>query len=267
MVDGKIKVHISPSVEKVFLQPWSNAVVVKLLGKQIGYRMLQSRIMKLWLGTCCSLIVEVANRYFQVKFFDNEDAINALTEGPWMILGYYLHVQFWTLDFDPWINKINKVVSGVRSLDLPVHLYDQRVLKVIGKALGHVLSIDFQIDSSTRSRYARMAIELDTIVLIQRKIWINNKDQLIIYENIPKVFDGCGSIGHLVASCPDAIMQPNFPEPSVGGNFDRSRNPPTNNIQKEKAVTTDGDGKNHGWKVPNKKSTYHKNNKYSMQEA
>ena len=56
-----------------------NSVVVKLLGKSIGYRALWTRINALWNPLEEIKIVDLDNDYFIVKLNSHKDYLNALT--------------------------------------------------------------------------------------------------------------------------------------------------------------------------------------------
>ncbi|MCI54747.1 hypothetical protein A2U01_0075997, partial [Trifolium medium] len=42
------KVHIEPKVFQDLCTPWKDAIVVKLLGKTIGYNAMKERLQKVW---------------------------------------------------------------------------------------------------------------------------------------------------------------------------------------------------------------------------
>ena len=71
------------------------SVVVKLLGRTIGYKALQNRIMALWKPSGEVRITDLDNGYFLVSLDNHEDRVIVLTKGPWIILGHYYTVELW----------------------------------------------------------------------------------------------------------------------------------------------------------------------------
>ncbi|PPS10083.1 hypothetical protein GOBAR_AA10557 [Gossypium barbadense] len=59
---------------------------------------------------------------------DTNDYNKILSQGPWVIFGYYLTVQPWTIDFNPNLPYPNLVLTWIRFPDLPSHLYQKQIL-------------------------------------------------------------------------------------------------------------------------------------------
>ncbi|KAJ1441833.1 hypothetical protein SESBI_01034 [Sesbania bispinosa] len=90
--------------EKKLSIPWRRAIIVKLLGKRIGLKMLQSRLSKLWQPTSSMDIIDLENDYFLICFSNNDDLNHVFEFGLWMIMGHYL-VEVASPDegFGPWM--------------------------------------------------------------------------------------------------------------------------------------------------------------------
>ncbi|KAH1091414.1 hypothetical protein J1N35_018671 [Gossypium stocksii] len=67
--------------------------------------------------------------------------------------------------------------------------------------VGKVSKLDFNTDSKTRGRYARMAIYANLGRPLVLKILINGSFQRIEYENLPVVCFKYGCYGHLSKNC------------------------------------------------------------------
>ena len=92
--DGGVPAIVfSDRAQKLMADLMKNAVVVKLLGKSIGYRTLWTRIHALWNPLGEIKIVNLDNNYFIVKLNSYKDYLNALMGGPWVVLGHYLTVK------------------------------------------------------------------------------------------------------------------------------------------------------------------------------
>ncbi|KAE8710075.1 hypothetical protein F3Y22_tig00110328pilonHSYRG01226 [Hibiscus syriacus] len=72
-----------------------NVIIVRLLGRMIGYKALLNRIKALWKPIGEIQLIDLENNYFLVKFAD-EDDYTKVTEGSWTIYGSYLTVQPWS---------------------------------------------------------------------------------------------------------------------------------------------------------------------------
>ncbi|KAK8499977.1 hypothetical protein V6N12_046643 [Hibiscus sabdariffa] len=46
-------------------------------------------------------LMDIENEYFLTSFYSQEDFLTVLVDGPWMVFGYYLMVEPWTLNFSP----------------------------------------------------------------------------------------------------------------------------------------------------------------------
>ncbi|KAI9070917.1 hypothetical protein K1719_047118 [Acacia pycnantha] len=75
------------------------AVVVKLVGRRIGYRQLRMKLQNLWkpIGQC--KLIDLEDDCFLVRFKEDLDYQNALLNGPWVIFGHYLTVHPWSPSF------------------------------------------------------------------------------------------------------------------------------------------------------------------------
>ncbi|KAL4347060.1 hypothetical protein GQ457_17G006600 [Hibiscus cannabinus] len=76
-----------------------NSIIVRLLGRSIGFKTLQSHILMLWKPTGTVQLIDLENNYFVARFSVEKDYIKVLSEGPWMIFGSYLTVQPWSRQF------------------------------------------------------------------------------------------------------------------------------------------------------------------------
>lgn len=132
-------------------------------------------------------MLDLDNNYYAIQFHDTEVAVHVLKAGPWRILGRYLHVQSWNPIFNFATNKINSMVVWVRLLGLPLHLYNRKVLRVLGSILGKVISIDFDTDMCTRGKYVQLVVELNLNKPIVTSFQTKKVDRIVVYEK--HIFD------------------------------------------------------------------------------
>lgn len=64
---------LSEKEEKRIHKPWKKGTIVKLLGRKIGYKVLESRLKQ---------IIDLGNEFFLVNFSNEDDHKFALTKGP-----------------------------------------------------------------------------------------------------------------------------------------------------------------------------------------
>lgn len=79
--------------EKRTQQPWRRGVIVKLLGRRIRYKALETMLkhMRVWKGIIN--IFNQSNDYYLVAFTHEEDKNVALSDGLWFIYIHYLTVK------------------------------------------------------------------------------------------------------------------------------------------------------------------------------
>lgn len=75
----------SKKVEERICVPFKMVIVVKLLGRMIGIKALESRLKAMWERKGEIYVTDVPNDYFFVLFDKKEDYEYALEGGPWMI--------------------------------------------------------------------------------------------------------------------------------------------------------------------------------------
>ena len=80
--------------------PWKKTLIIKLLGRSIGYNLLLKKINDLWRPKVSITLVSLDNGFFIAKFSSKDDYNYAKFEGPWMIFNHNLTVQQWQSNFD-----------------------------------------------------------------------------------------------------------------------------------------------------------------------
>lgn len=74
-------------------KPWKQALIIKLLGRSIGYNSLSMRLKQLWAPKGQFDLIDIGNDYYVARFHLKEDSYYALTGGPWPIADHYLTVR------------------------------------------------------------------------------------------------------------------------------------------------------------------------------
>ncbi|XP_024046752.1 uncharacterized protein LOC112101069 [Citrus clementina] len=179
----------------------TNSVVVKLLGRNIGYKVLCNRLKVMWHQIHDFSVIDFENNYFLIRLKSPEDAVYALTEGPWVIFGHYLTVQSWTPQFDSTTTDLDSAIVWIRLPGMAFHLYDKRILRKIGQLVGNVIKIDYHTALRERGKFARIAVRISLSQPLLSRFNIDGKIQKVEYEGLPIICYQCGKYGHNSIVC------------------------------------------------------------------
>ncbi|PKI40541.1 hypothetical protein CRG98_039056 [Punica granatum] len=113
-------------------EPWWGSLIVKVLGRRVGYMYLKKCLMLLWKPKGDLKVISLGNDCYLVKFEHREDR----SHFPWMILGHYLTLREWVLNFDHEEAQIAKAAVWVCIPVFPLRYYNGNWLQEIGNHLG-----------------------------------------------------------------------------------------------------------------------------------
>ena len=99
--DPKPSILVTVEEYDEWCRPWKMSLIVKLMGKRLSLRFMDSWIMKKWGRKGSVKVLDLTNDFYLVRFAEEEDYNFALFEGPWMIADHYLLVQRWRPLFKP----------------------------------------------------------------------------------------------------------------------------------------------------------------------
>lgn len=136
-------------------------MIVKLLGRNISYTVLSAKIKEIWKPSVEPKIIDMDNGYYLVKFDNLWDMERAMLGGPWVVLGYYLTVQYWYPSFQASIASASNVVAWIHFSDLSPKFYHDKILTKLGNMVGKTIRIDNTTLEAQRGRFAHVAVELD----------------------------------------------------------------------------------------------------------
>ncbi|MBA0711280.1 hypothetical protein Golax_010478, partial [Gossypium laxum] len=102
IVNGIPTIDFSDRIQRIQFKEMETTVILKLLGRNIGYGALSlnNRINNLWKPFKPFQLMDIENGYFLAKFQCVDDYEKVLSQGPWLIYRQYLTVQPWTKDFN-----------------------------------------------------------------------------------------------------------------------------------------------------------------------
>ncbi|XP_058765952.1 uncharacterized protein LOC131639472 [Vicia villosa] len=193
---------LSDREEKRIHRPWRRGVIVKLLGRKIGYKALENRLRQMWVKKGVISIIDLSNDYYLVAFSHEDDKRVAMGEGPWFIYDHYLTVKDWCPNFHPKKDTIEEVAVWVRIAGLPIEYYDSRVLTFIGNRLGKAVKVDKNTVKQERGKYARMCVEVNLTKPLLAMFSIKGRRYKIEYEGLHLLCLHCGRYGHYKEGCP-----------------------------------------------------------------
>ena len=147
-------ISFSDRVKGILARLMDRSVIVKLLGKTIGYKALQNKIMSLWKPSGEFHIIDLDNGYFLVSLENHEDRVNALTKRPWTVLGHYLTMEPWSLNFNLELNFPSTTVIWVRLSNMPIQYYHKSTLRAIASIIGDLIKADYMTESSQMGKFA-----------------------------------------------------------------------------------------------------------------
>lgn len=84
----------STDKERIY-KNWSNALIVKILGRRVGYRFLQQKFIAIWKPTENLSLIDLGFDYYLVKFTKEDNYNKALHGGTWFIGSQFLTVRIW----------------------------------------------------------------------------------------------------------------------------------------------------------------------------
>ncbi|KAH1045761.1 hypothetical protein J1N35_036545 [Gossypium stocksii] len=186
VIDGIPIIDFSDRVKEILFKEMELTIIVKLLGRNIGYNALHNRILFFWKPVNPIQIMDIDNGYFLVKFQAFNDYNKVLTQGPWIVYGQYL-----------------------TAANLPWHLYNRKIMEVIGSLIEKVDKLDVQTDNKTRGRSARLAVYLNLDRPLISQLLVDGLVQRVEYEALPLVCFACGKYGHTKEMCNQTLSNQN----------------------------------------------------------
>lgn len=167
-------VHIDEQVFDGLCAPWKDALVVKLLGKSIGYRIMKDKLERTWKLSAGFKIMDIGNGFYMVKFENDADRSKVMFDGPWMIFDHYLTVQGWSLAFTSPTATIDRTMVWIRFPGLNLFYYDESILMALASAVGRPIKVDANTLDVRRGQFARVCVEIDLTKPVIGKVWLRD---------------------------------------------------------------------------------------------
>lgn len=168
-------------------KPWRTSLIIKLVGRKIGYQYLLRRIQKMWQAQSTISLIDLPNNFFIIRFKAKEDYNTALFNGPWLTGDHYLHVQRWRPNFFAEMAQIMHLPLWVCFSLLPVEYYLWQWLHRTGNYIGKTLKVDTITLLALRGRFARVCVEVDLHQPLKSSYQFKNKTWRVQYECVQVV--------------------------------------------------------------------------------
>lgn len=204
-------VPISLEEYEEWCRPWKFSLVVKLLGKRIGFKWMNQRLHHLWARNGEIKVIDLTDDYFLIRFNSEKDYHFALFEGPWMIADHYLLVQRWRPMFRADDSQVRKIAVWVRIPKLSAELYNNTFLWRAGSLLGTMLKIDMNTSAHSRGKFARICIEVDLNRQLVPTFTALGEEHIVEYEGLHSICFSCGRYGHKSENCVETKLKDSTP--------------------------------------------------------
>lgn len=212
-IDGIPIVRIPKAIREELVEPWRSALILKFLGKSIGFSLLQQKLLRLWNLKGKLELIDLGENCYVARFELADDCKHVLLDGPWKILDNYIVPQRWRPDFDPTTAKVEKMAVWVRLPGLPVEYFHEDILKLILERVGTPLKLDRTTAGVERGRFARAAVEIDLAKPLVSMVMVRSRLQRVEFEGLHVICFDCGEVGHRSANY-GKKAKPNEEQPS-----------------------------------------------------
>jgi hypothetical protein len=137
--------YIDDSVVVERRKKYQEAIIVKLLGKDLGFFTMRDRLKGIWKLTGGFDMVDVGYGFYIIQFDMAADREKVISGGPWMVFDHCLAVQPWKPNFIASQVSIDKTLVWVRIPNLGMEYYDESILLALAAAIGTPLRWIFKL--------------------------------------------------------------------------------------------------------------------------
>ena len=195
------KIFLEHSIHKELSAPWEDALVVKLLGKGLGFITMRNRLKKLWQLNGGFELLDLDHGFFLVKSDSMDDMLHVLKGGSWMLFDHYLSIKPWTLGFVASLAKIDSTLVWIHIPCLNIGYYDEDVLMSVAGMIGKLVKIDLNTFKVAYGKFARVCIEINLSQPVIGKVCLDGRWYKIECEELYIICAKCGCYGHYSRDC------------------------------------------------------------------
>lgn len=177
----------------------------KFFGKPPPFEQVKDILLKKWENLGEILISDLPNGFLLIRCPEQSVLQRLIAVGPWTINGIILQLSPWRPYFEPVFTKLTTAAIWVQLHNLPIEFWSGDILESITGHLGNLLKIDDLTASLSRTKYARVCIELDLSKPLSKGFWLGDESNrvfvVVLYERLPTFYYSCGVVGHGSSSC------------------------------------------------------------------
>ncbi|XP_039123445.1 uncharacterized protein LOC120260068 [Dioscorea cayenensis subsp. rotundata] len=180
----------------------------KFFGKPPAFEQVKNILLKKWENIGEILISDLPNGFILLRCPNQTVLQRLLSEGPWTINGIILQLSPWRQFFEPTFTKLMTAAIWIQLHNLPIEFWSGDTLETITGHLGKLLKVDELTLSLTRTKYARVCIELDLSKPLSKGFWLGDDlhRKEVRQEHSPLVAEA-GAGGICVSSLPANVSE------------------------------------------------------------
>lgn len=146
-----------------YKQSWQNwwwALVIRVLGKSLSFKILELWIQRTWQLEHGCEVTDIDKEHMVARFYSQVDYMKVLNGGPWTVLGHYLMISKWRPNLTPSRDDVQSTLVWIRFPTLPLELFNDNHLLRIGNRVGRAIKVDRNMVDSNQGKYARVCVEI-----------------------------------------------------------------------------------------------------------
>uniref|UniRef100_A0A7N2LPM7 DUF4283 domain-containing protein n=1 Tax=Quercus lobata TaxID=97700 RepID=A0A7N2LPM7_QUELO len=79
------EIRVTLELKRKLAGPWQTSIILKLMGRPLGYRALQTRLAGIWRPSGMMHLIDIGYGFFIMRFDEVKDYHHALMDGPWFV--------------------------------------------------------------------------------------------------------------------------------------------------------------------------------------
>lgn len=153
--------EISNEDYELIQRPQRKALIIKVIGRNISYWLLEQKIRDLWKLNQDFELVDLESGYYLAHFQSAEDYHHVLNGVPWMILGHFFTVAKLRPNFLQSKDEITTTLDWIQFQEIPIKFFHHKVLMHMGNLVGKAIKMDATIMMAFRGKFASVYVEID----------------------------------------------------------------------------------------------------------
>ncbi|KAK1297666.1 hypothetical protein QJS10_CPB15g01195 [Acorus calamus] len=139
---------------------WALSLVGYVIGKKPYYKPFVDFLHRLWRPKGNMEILMRNGGFFIAKFSDEDDLMNAMEGGPWLMAGRPIVLRRWSRGMRLEIERLETIPVWIRFPALPLHMWGTRLISKLASAIGKPLYMDSATAGRSHIAFARVCVEI-----------------------------------------------------------------------------------------------------------